>query len=86
VKPLLYLLLSLSTWLPVYPVRSGSNNCLALLRPVVNGDFWSPTFYRWLLKEFIYEKNDILELTCVDGQLETGQKSWRQPDRVLECC
>jgi hypothetical protein len=44
VKPLLHLLLSLPTWLPFYPVRSGSNKCLALLRPVAIGDFWSPTF------------------------------------------
>jgi hypothetical protein len=43
VKSLLHLLLSLPTWLPVYPVRSGSNNCLALLRPVAIGDFRSPT-------------------------------------------
>jgi hypothetical protein len=44
VKPLMYLLLSLSTLLHFYPVRSGSNNCLALLRPVAIGDFRSPIF------------------------------------------
>jgi hypothetical protein len=42
-KPLMHLLLSLPTLLHSYPIRSGSNNCLALLRPVVIGDFRSPT-------------------------------------------
>jgi hypothetical protein len=44
VKPLMYLLLSLSTLL--YPdtlLGLGSNNCLALLRPITVGDFLSPT-------------------------------------------
>jgi hypothetical protein len=43
VKPLMHLLLSLPTLLHYYPVGLGSNNCLALLRPVAIGDFWSPT-------------------------------------------
>ena len=43
-KPLMHLLLSLPTLLPFYPVRSGLNNCLALLRPIAIGDFRSPTF------------------------------------------
>jgi hypothetical protein len=59
VKPLLHLLLSLPIWLPVYPVRLGSNNCLALLRPVAIGDFRSPTLIGGYWKEFSYEKHDI---------------------------
>jgi hypothetical protein len=40
----MYLLLSLSTLLcPYILLGLGSNNCLALLRPVVIGDFLSPT-------------------------------------------
>jgi hypothetical protein len=43
-KPLMHLLLSFPMLLHSYPVRLGSNNCLALLRPVVIGDSRSPTF------------------------------------------
>jgi hypothetical protein len=41
VKPLLYLLLSLPTYILTL-LGLGSNNCLALLRPVAIGDFLSP--------------------------------------------
>jgi hypothetical protein len=44
VKLLMHLLLSLPTLLHFYPVRSGSNNYSALLRPVAIGDFRSPTY------------------------------------------
>ena len=68
-----------------YPVRLGSNNCLALLRPVAVGDI-GHLHYRWLLEEFSSRKNDILELTMCDGKLETGRKkleATRQGSRVL---
>jgi hypothetical protein len=43
VKPLMHLLLSLPTLLYPYTLLGlGSNNYLALLRPVVVGDFLSP--------------------------------------------
>jgi hypothetical protein len=43
VKPLMHLLSSLPTLLCLYTLISlGSNNCLALLRPIVIGDFLSP--------------------------------------------
>jgi hypothetical protein len=43
VKPLMHLLLSLSTLrYPDTLLGLGSNNCLALLRPVAVGDFLSP--------------------------------------------
>jgi hypothetical protein len=43
VKPLMHLILSLSTLLYPYTMLGlGSNNCLALLRPVAVGDFLSP--------------------------------------------
>jgi hypothetical protein len=43
VKPLMHLLLSLPTLLCLYTLLGlGSNNRLALLRPVVIGDFLSP--------------------------------------------
>jgi hypothetical protein len=42
VKPLMHLFLSLPTLLHSYPVRFRIEYCLALLRPVAIGDFWSP--------------------------------------------
>ena len=52
----MHLLLSLPTLLPFYPVRSGSNNCLALLRPVAIGDFRSPTFIGGYWKNLAMER------------------------------
>jgi hypothetical protein len=42
VKPLMHLLLSLTTLLHSYSVRFRIEYCLALLRPVAIGDFRSP--------------------------------------------
>jgi hypothetical protein len=43
VKPLMHLILSLSTLFYLYTMLGlGSNNCLALLRQVAIGDFLSP--------------------------------------------
>jgi hypothetical protein len=43
VKPLMHLISSLSTLLYPYTLLGlGSNNCLALLRPIAIGDFRSP--------------------------------------------
>jgi hypothetical protein len=42
VKPLMHLLLSLPTLLYSHPDRFRIEYCLALLRPVAIGDFWSP--------------------------------------------
>ena len=42
--------------------------------------------YRWLLEEFSYGKNDILEVTMCDEKLETGRKkleATRQGSGVL---
>ena len=53
---LMHLLLSLPTLLCFYPVRSGSNNYLALLRPVAIGDFRSPTFIGGYWKKLAIER------------------------------
>jgi hypothetical protein len=42
VKLLMHLLLFLPTLLYSYPVRFRIDYCLALLRPIAIGDFWSP--------------------------------------------
>jgi hypothetical protein len=84
-KPLMHLLLSLPTLLHSYPIRSGSNNYLALLRPIAIGDFRSPT-YRWLLEWFSYRVNDILKITMcwwITGDRTKKLEATRQGSGVL---
>jgi hypothetical protein len=52
----MYLLLSLPTLLHFYPVRLGTNNCLALLRPVAIDEFRSPTFICGYWKNLAMER------------------------------
>jgi hypothetical protein len=60
VKPLMYLLLFLSTLLYPYTLLGlGSNNRLALLRPVAVGDLLSPT----TIGGYRNTIDDILEIT-----------------------
>ena len=48
------------------PVRSGSNNCLALLKLVAIGDFRSPTFIGGYWKKLAMERMISWNLTMCD--------------------